>query len=385
MTSSLDKPQTFNGDLYKLPSALNELKSTPNWVLWKWQKDKKGNWKKPPFQPNGSMAKTNEPNTWSSYADVMDAYASGKFDGIGFNLSGSSFGAYDLDKCRDPDTEVIDDDAKELMEQIGSYREISPSGTGIRIIGTAIGGDINTKHGRVEIYRNTGRYITITGNALNGATSLNNIDASIDALSSSLNQSTTKSKFIHTENLMEKQFDSIKWILPNFITERCSLLVGRPKIGKSWLVLQVAMAVSCGGITLDSQCEAGDVLYCALEDNERRLQDRLRRLLNAGAKMDASRLTFLTEMPRIDKGAIGTLKDWVTQVKAPRLIIIDCLANVRSPAATKQSAYDNDYAALAEFRNFANKYNIADVVVHHGRKFNADDPFDTVSGTLGLN
>jgi len=147
----------------------------------------------------------------------------------------------------------------------------------------------------------------------------------------------------------------------------------------------VAMAVSCGGITLDQQCEAGDVLYCALEDNQRRLQDRLRRLLNAGAKMDASRLTFLTEMPRIDKGAIGTLKEWVTQVNNPSLIIIDCLANVRSPAATKQSAYDNDYAALAEFRNFANKYNIADVVVHHDRKFNADDPFDTVSGTLGLN
>ena len=101
--------------------------------------------------------------------------------------------------------------------------------------------------------------------------------------------------------------------------------------------------------------------------------------------MDASRLTFLTEMPRIDKGAIGTLKEWVTQVNNPRLIIIDCLANVRSPAATKQSAYDNDYAALAEFRNFANKYNIANVVVHHDRKFNADDPFDTVSGTLGLN
>jgi hypothetical protein len=145
------------------------------------------------------------------------------------------------------------------------------------------------------------------------------------------------------------------------------------------------MAVSCGGVTLDQQCEAGDVLYCALEDNQRRLQDRLRRLLDAGAKMDASRLTFLTEMPRIDNGAIGTLKEWVTQVKAPRLIIIDCLANVRSPAATKQSAYDNDYAALAEFRNFANKYNVADVVVHHDRKFNADDPFDTVSGTLGLN
>src|SRR6516164_5585081 len=56
-----------------------------------------------------------------------------------------------------------------------------------------------------------------TGNALNGTISLNNIDASIDVLSSSSNHS-TKAQFINTEVLMQKQFEAIKWILPNFIT-----------------------------------------------------------------------------------------------------------------------------------------------------------------------
>jgi RecA-family ATPase len=184
---------------------------------------------------------------------------------------------------------------------------------------------------------------------------------------------------------MQKTFDSIKWILPPYITEGCSLLVGRPKIGKSWLVLQIGMTVSAGGMAFNVQCEQGDVLCCALEDNERRLQSRLKGLKAAGVAMDASRLTLLTEMPRIDAGAIGVLTEWVESVTNPRLIIIDCLAKIRPPIEKRETAYANDYASLEQLRAFANKHKVAIIVVHHDRKMNAEDAFDTVSGTLGLN
>jgi hypothetical protein len=69
--SSQSKPQTFNRDLHNLHSALNELKLKSNWVLWRWELDENGNWKKPPFQPNGSHAKTNDPATWSDYPTVI--------------------------------------------------------------------------------------------------------------------------------------------------------------------------------------------------------------------------------------------------------------------------------------------------------------------------
>jgi RecA-family ATPase len=129
----------------------------------------------------------------------------------------------------------------------------------------------------------------------------------------------------------------------------------------------------------------GDVLYCALEDNERRLQYRIGSLLRVGAKMDEARFSYETEMPRLDNGAIKFLKNWVQEVKNPRLIIIDSLEKVRPDPTKNQTAYSNDYKALEQFRNFANKYHVAIVIVHHDRKANADDAFDTVSGTLGLN
>jgi RecA-family ATPase len=71
--------------------------------------------------------------------------------------------------------------------------------------------------------------------------------------------------------------------------------------------------------------------------------------------------------------------------ETPRLIIIDCLANVRPPIGAKQTAYDADYTALQRLRTFANKHRVAVMVVHHDRKLEGADPFDTVSETLGLN
>jgi hypothetical protein len=382
-----NKPQTFNGDLQNLPPALDELKTKRNWVLWKLE-CVDGRWQKPPYHPNGSLAKVNEAETWSSFPDVMTAFASGEFDGIGFVLLDAHLGAFDLDKCRDLASNEIAPHAKEIMNWVGSYQEISPSGTGIRIIGRAIGANCDRKEKGVEYYRNAPRYITITGNALNNGADLSNIDAYIDAKISSHTASDSthnnRPNFIDCDELMPKEFEPIKWILSPYITEGCSLLVGRPKLGKSWMVLQIGMAVSVGGMTLNAQCEQGDVLCCALEDNERRLKFRLTGLQRLGATMDAKHIKFLTEMPRINAGAIAFLTEWVERVKNPRLIIIDCLEKIRPPIGKRETAYSNDYASLEQLRTFANKHHVAIIVVHHDRKLDAEHPFDTVSGTLGL-
>jgi hypothetical protein len=130
------------------------------------------------------------------------------------------------------------------------------------------------------------------------------------------------------------------------------------------------------------QCDEGDVLYCALEDNLRRLQSRMQKLL-AGHQAP-KRLHFHTEMPRLTKGGLDVIRDWIKSVPKPRLVIIDTLAMVREPAKREQTAYDADYMAVVELRNLAAEYGLAIVIVHHLRKAEADDAYDTVSGTLGL-
>jgi len=176
------KPQTICGDLHNLPPALAPLIERPHWVVWRWAKagDK---WTKVPYQPNGRNAKNNDPKTWSSYDIAIKAVT--QFDGIGFCL-GDEIAAFDIDHCRDPATGTIDLWATGLVEKVGSYSEITVSGTGLRIIGFGVGLKLHRKlpvHDGVslEAYRRAERYIVITGNPLPGSNSIINIDAHIDA------------------------------------------------------------------------------------------------------------------------------------------------------------------------------------------------------------
>src|SRR5262245_37060059 len=70
-------------------------------------------------------------------------------------------------------------------------------------------------------------------------------------------------------------FDPIRWIAEGILPEGLSMLVGKPKVGKSWMALDLGLAVASGGTFLGKPSEEGDVLALFLEDNERRLQSRI--------------------------------------------------------------------------------------------------------------
>jgi hypothetical protein len=187
------------------------------------------------------------------------------------------------------------------------------------------------------------------------------------------------------KELNAMQFEDIRYVVPGIIVEGLTLLAGKPKIGKSWLLLSTAIAVSCGGVAFGQiECDQGDVLYCALEDNLRRLQSRMHKLLDEIGLPWPERLFFRTEMPRLGEGGLQQIGDWIASVKHPRLIIIDTLAMVRAVKKRDQSSYDADYESVKALRDLAGRHNVAIVIVHHLRKALGDDPFDTVSGTLGL-
>jgi hypothetical protein len=137
-------------------------------------------------------------------------------------------------------------------------------------------------------------------------------------------------------DLRNKVFEPIKWIVRGYITEGASILAGRPKLGKSWLMLAVGLAVSHGGKCLgDIQCDEGDVLYLALEDNERRLQSRITKLIGYGKEWPA-RFHYVTEWPRAHAGGLDRIRNWIDAVDRPRLIVVDVLAMFRSPRQKDQ-------------------------------------------------
>ena len=178
-------------------------------------------------------------------------------------------------------------------------------------------------------------------------------------------------------------FQPIKWVVPGFIAEGLTLFCGKPKIGKSWLLLHAANAVAKGHDTLgDIRCEQGDVLYCALEDNKRRLKRRQEKLFPFDNWSE--RLDFMISLPRLAEGGSNLIEGWIKSKHHPRLVIIDTLARVRSPNRRDQTTYDADYAAIRGLQELAGKYGVAIVLVDHLRKAESDDAFDTISGTLGL-
>jgi RecA-family ATPase len=185
------------------------------------------------------------------------------------------------------------------------------------------------------------------------------------------------------DELSRMEFDEIKYVVPGYVAEGLTLFAGKPKIGKSWFLMHVAWSVACGDYTLGGiACEEGDVLYAALEDNKRRLRRRMDKLF--GNIPWPKRLTFKCEMPRLAEGGIDCIRNWLKQAKQPRLVVIDTLAMVRMPNRKDQSNYEADYASMKDLRDLAGEFGVAIIIVHHLRKADADDPFDTISGTLGL-
>jgi hypothetical protein len=158
-------------------------------------------------------------------------------------------------------------------------------------------------------------------------------------------------------------------------------MAGAPKLGKSWLCLGLAIAVASGGRALGTiPVERGEVLYLALEDNARRLQDRLRVLLNWEPAPEGLHLEL--EWPRLDSGGAEELHEWLDAHGGARLVIVDTYARIR-PQSSSRDRYQADYEAAALLQAIGVARGIAVKAVYHTRKAESLDFVETVQGTFG--
>jgi hypothetical protein len=127
----------------------------------------------------------------------------------------------------------------------------------------------------------------------------------------------SKDDSINAETLLGMDFAPLEYVIPGYV-EGLTVLGGKPKLGKSWWAYDASIAVATGGKAMGAvDCEQGDVLYLALEDNQRRVKDRLLTLCPArkvqGVSLD--RLTVRTVAPRIDTGLLVELDKWRLNVE----------------------------------------------------------------------
>lgn len=199
---------------------------------------------------------------------------------------------------------------------------------------------------------------------------------------------TLLSKMRNGRYLNDTTFPALRWIVPQVVPEGMSVLIGAPKIGKSWLGLAFTLAAASGGRAL-GQLEVGParpVLHLALEDGHRRMQDRGRQLLAGDAFPPL--FDYLLEL---EPGMIvATIAEWLMQPEVrlnphPPFVLLDTLGKVMPDARPGESAYQRDYRIAGQLKRICDDVpGMGMLVLHHDRKAAADDFVDTVSGTNGI-
>ena len=180
--------------------------------------------------------------------------------------------------------------------------------------------------------------------------------------------------------LYEKVYPGKPPVVEGLLYPGVYLFVGAPKVGKSFLMAQLAYHVSKGLPLWGYEVRQGAVLYMALEDDYPRLQGRLYRMFGEDGAADFHLSIYAKQL---NSGLEEQLRRFVREHPDTRLIIIDTLQKIREAGAEKYS-YADDYKVITSLKRFADGTGVCLLLVHHTRKQQADDKFDMISGTNGL-
>ena len=193
----------------------------------------------------------------------------------------------------------------------------------------------------------------------------------------------TDSHYLHTitmTELYQTAFQSRPPIIDGLLYAGAYILAGAPKIGKSFLVAQIAYHVSTGRKLWDFEVHQGTVLYLALEDDYQRIQSRMFMMYGVN---DTPNLHFATAAGKVGNGLDEQLENFMREHPDTKLIIIDTMQKIRELGGEAYS-YASDYEIIGRLKQFADKYCICVLTVHHTRKQPAGDAFEMISGTTGL-
>jgi len=170
-----------------------------------------------------------------------------------------------------------------------------------------------------------------------------------------------------------------RFITSELIPQGLHILAGAPKIGKSWLALQICLRVAAGETLWSFPVTSGTVLYLCLEDSFSRIQNRLFDITDEAPE----NLRFATMSDVIGEGLENQIEDFLKSYPDTVLIVIDTLQRIRKVSADA-NPYASDYRDIGILKQLADKHQIAILLIHHLRKMNDDDPMNMISGTTGI-
>jgi len=207
-------------------------------------------------------------------------------------------------------------------------------------------------------------------------------DTNVNQLAFSIASETIKSKkkfqSVDGETLMNTPLPPIRFAVSTLLPQGLSILAGAPKVGKSWLALQICLAVAKGESLWSLPATKCSALYLCLEDSFARIQSRL---FDIGDDAPAN-IHFVILADGIGTGLEEQIESFLSAHPDTALIVIDTLQKVRS--LTNDNAYAADYHDVGLLKAIADKHGITVLLIHHLRKQGDDDPMNMVSGTTGI-
>lgn len=184
--------------------------------------------------------------------------------------------------------------------------------------------------------------------------------------------------------LYDEDVPGTRWIIKDLLPEGLASLAGRPKHGKSWLALNLSIAVAMGGQALQAYevASPGSVLYLALEDSKARLKGRMQMLMRQVVPWPDNLLVAL-HSPRIGEGFVEATKAWLEEHPDASLIVIDMYTKVaqRRKKKSNNSEYDDIYDELGPLQELAYEFHVCILIILHLNK--TADVEDATSRIMG--
>lgn len=188
---------------------------------------------------------------------------------------------------------------------------------------------------------------------------------------------------INLSKIMETEYPPLGFSINGFLPHGLTVLGGEPKIGKSLFIRELARSVATGTELMNGYIgNRGDVIYLALEDNGRRLQERFGKF--ESVPLDAyDNIHVIFQAEGIDQNFVGQIYHLMEQYPNTQLILVDTLQYVRGKVSEKYS-YETEYKMMLEFRKITQSFPVSLVLVTHTRETDAQSAQRKIHGGAGI-
>jgi len=188
---------------------------------------------------------------------------------------------------------------------------------------------------------------------------------------------------VSAKDLLTQPIEPLGFTINAILPHGLFILAGSPKVGKSWLALDMCYAVASGGALWSYSAAPGDALYLALEDNPARLQERLSKVSPVCDLDTTTDIHFATQAKKLGDGLAEQITAFLDDYPQTKLIIIDTMQYIRNTGKFT-GTYSGDYHDMDALREIINGRELTLLLITHTRKTKDADPLNLISGSTGL-